>query len=85
MAGGGFQPERSQERMVQDFPQLRRELESRVKARTGRRVLNLDFELHPERVILRGRTSTYHVKQLAQHGVRDVLPDVRLENAIVVG
>jgi hypothetical protein len=71
--------------MVHNLPKLRQELESGVIARTGRRVQNLDFELYPERVILRGRTATYHVKQLAQHGVRDVLPDVRLENAIVVG
>jgi hypothetical protein len=71
--------------MVANLPQLRQELENHVKARTGRRILNLDFELHPERVILRGRTSTYHVKQLAQHGVRELLPEVRLENAIVVG
>ena len=71
--------------MVQNFRQLREELESRVKARTGRRVLNLDFELLPERIILHGRTTTFHVKQLAQHGVRDVLPEVRLENAIIVG
>jgi hypothetical protein len=71
--------------MVQDFPHLRQELESRVKARTGRRVLNLDFELLPEGIILHGRTTTFHVKQLAQRGVRDVLPDVRLDNAIIVG
>jgi hypothetical protein len=71
--------------MVPDYPQLRQRLECQVHARTGRRVLNLDFELSPERVVVRGRASSYHVKQLAQHGVRDVLPDVRLENAIVVG
>jgi hypothetical protein len=70
---------------VHDFPKLREQLENRVKARTGRRVLNLDFELLPERIVLHGRTSSFHVKQLAQHGVRDVLPDVRLENAIIVG
>ena len=65
-------------------PQLRLELERRVLDRTGRRVRNLLIELYPERVILRGRAASYYVKQLAQHGVRDVLPHVCLENAIVV-
>ena len=38
----------------------------------------------PERVILRGQTTTYYIKQLAQHGIRDILPDVCLENTIAV-
>ena len=46
---------------------------------------NLAIELSSERIVLRGRADTYYVKQLAQHGIRDVLPQVRLENAIVVG
>jgi hypothetical protein len=71
--------------MVAPFPELRTELETRVLARTGRRVRNLHIELSPERVILRGQAATFHVKQLAQHGVREVLPEVRLENAIIVG
>ena len=63
---------------------LRKELESRVLARTGRRIRNLDIELEAERVVLHGQTMSFHVKQLAQQGVRDCLPDVRLENAIQV-
>jgi hypothetical protein len=66
------------------YSQLQRELERQVLARTGRRVRDLSIELYSERVILRGQTATYYVKQLAQHGVRDILPHVRLENAIVV-
>ncbi len=66
-------------------PHLRQQLEQQVLARTGRRVRNLDIELSPERIVLRGHADTYYVKQLAQHGVRDLLPQVRLENAIVVG
>jgi hypothetical protein len=31
-----------------------------------------------------GRAATFHVKQLAQHGIREILPEVRLENAITV-
>jgi hypothetical protein len=64
--------------------QLRLEIERHIAARTGRRVRNLAIELLPEAVVLRGSVATYYVKQLAQHGVRDVLPQVRLENAIVV-
>jgi hypothetical protein len=64
--------------------QIQLELEQRVLARTGRRVRDLAIELSPERIVLRGHAATYYVKQLAQHGVRDVLPEVCLENAIVV-
>jgi hypothetical protein len=65
-------------------PHLRQELEERIQARTGRRVRNLAIELMPERVVLKGQATTYYIKQLAQHGVRDLLPQVRLENAITV-
>ena len=70
--------------MVPETFQLRQELETRVNARTGRRVRNLAVELVPEGVVLHGRTSTYYVKQLAQQEVRSFLPTVRLQNAIVV-
>ena len=70
--------------MEQDYPRLRQELETQVKARTGRRVQNLQVELLPERVIVRGRAPSYHIKQLALLGVRDVLPEMHLENAIIV-
>jgi hypothetical protein len=60
------------------------ELLEHVRHRTGRRVLGLAVEMRPDGVVLRGRTATYHVKQLAQQGVREMLPDVRLHNAIVV-
>jgi hypothetical protein len=60
------------------------DLEKQVSLRTGRRVRNLAIELEPERVVLRGLTNTYHVKQLAQHGIQEMLPNVRLENVIEV-
>jgi len=69
---------------VQSLPQLQRELEHQVRLRTGRRVRNLAIEVQAEQVVLRGRAPTYYLKQLAQHGVWDVLPHVRLKNAIVV-
>jgi hypothetical protein len=65
-------------------PQLQNELERQIHVRTGRRIRGLSIELRPEEVILHGRASSYYAKQLAQHGVRDLLPQVRLENQIVV-
>jgi hypothetical protein len=41
-------------------------------------------ELCDAQVVLRGRTSSYYLKQLAQHSVWDVLPDAALKNGIVV-
>jgi hypothetical protein len=57
-----------------------------VVARTNRRVQNLVVEVTGtgESVVLRGRTNSFHVKQLAQQGAREALPEARLENAIVV-
>ena len=66
-------------------PSLSELVLERVATRTGRRVRDLVVEVAPDRVTLRGRTNSFHVKQLAQHGVRDIVPTLRLENAIVVG
>jgi hypothetical protein len=63
---------------------LRDQLELQVRNRTGRRIRNLAIELNPERVILRGQVTSYYVKQLAQHGIRDCIPNLVLENSIVV-
>jgi hypothetical protein len=60
------------------------ELEDHVALRTARRIRNLTVEVAPGHVVLRGQASSYYVKQLAQHGVRELLPQVRLENSIVV-
>jgi hypothetical protein len=70
--------------MGANIAQLRDELQSHVLTRTGRRVRNLDVEVLPGRIVLHGSTTTYHVKQLAQQGVRECLPEVDLENAIEV-
>src|SRR5262245_35718069 len=64
---------------------LKSELESRVLSRTSRRVRNLRVELQPGRVVLSGHATSYYVKQLAQHGIREILPYVNLENSIAVG
>jgi hypothetical protein len=70
--------------MMSSTIQLRSELERHIQARTGRRVRDLAIEVGSGAIVLRGHTRSYYVKQLAQHGVRDVLPEVRLHNAIVV-
>lgn len=64
--------------------QLQNELENHVALRTARRIRNLAIEVGPGRVVLRGQASSYYLKQLAQHGVRELLPQVRLENSITV-
>ncbi len=58
----------------------------RVADRTNRRVKNLQVEIATsgDRVVLRGQANSFHVKQLAQQGAREALPNARLENAIVV-
>jgi hypothetical protein len=61
------------------------ELERHVQERTGRRVRDLHVELEQERVVLQGKAGSYYVKQLAQSGVRDLLPEMTVENDIVVG
>jgi hypothetical protein len=60
------------------------ELERCVRERTGRQVRNLCVELRAERIVLRGTTDRYYIKQLAQQGILEILPHVALENAIVV-
>jgi hypothetical protein len=70
--------------MPNDFPRLRAELENRILALTGRRLRNLDISLSPEGVVITGEAQTFYVKQLAQHGVREVLPEAHLENYIHV-
>ena len=63
---------------------LREALTERVQSRTGRRVSGLTVEVAGGAVVLRGTARSYHVKQLAQHGARELLPDAKLLNAIVV-
>lgn len=70
--------------VLSSIPYLQQQLEQQVSQRTGRRVRNLMVDLEPERVVLRGQATTYHVKQLAQHGIRELLPHIRLDNVIVV-
>jgi hypothetical protein len=66
------------------FP-VAEELEEQVQNRTNRGVRNLSIEFRPGRVVLRGQTISYYVKQLAQEELIGALPtDLRLENSITV-
>lgn len=73
--------------MSSTAPTLATTLAQRVADFTNRRVNNLSIEFSEKnggRVVIRGRTNSYYVKQLAQHAVREALPTTHLENAIVV-
>jgi hypothetical protein len=65
-------------------PSLTEIVMQRIANRTGRRVRNLAVEIGAGSLILRGCVNSYHVKQLAQIGAQEALPDILLENAIVV-
>ena len=60
------------------------ELKRLVERRTGFRVRDVLVELDRDQVVLRGQTPSFHVKQLAQEGIIDVMPGVRLVNVIEV-
>lgn len=64
--------------------QIKDQLDRLVRTRTGRRIRNLAIELDPKRVVLRGQASSFYVKQMAQQGIRDFLPNLVLENSIEV-
>jgi hypothetical protein len=67
------------------FPRAE-ELKEQVLSRTNRGVRNLSIELRPGSVVLRGQTTSYYVKQLAQEELIGTLPaDCRLQNSITVG
>jgi len=70
--------------MSSNPPSLADAVLQKVMTATGRRVRDLVVEVGPDWVILRGRAGLYYVKQLAQHAAREVLPNARVENAIVV-
>ncbi len=64
---------------------LHDKLERRIHQRTGRRVRGLSIELGAAGIVLRGQAQSYYIKQLAQQGVREILPEASLQNAIEVG
>ncbi len=60
------------------------ELEQLVQDRTHQRVKSLNIALDGGRIVLCGVAESFHLKQLAQHGILDVMPKVRIVNNIVV-
>jgi hypothetical protein len=59
-------------------------LESLLQRRLGNRVRDLNVLMLPSGLILRGRTSTYHAKQLAQHAAMEMASVPVLANDIEV-
>ncbi|MFL5329325.1 MAG: hypothetical protein ACJ8C4_10455 [Gemmataceae bacterium] len=56
-----------------------------VHMHTTGQVRDLEVEVWPGRVVLRGQATSYYVKQLAQHDLRQQLPaNYALENLIAV-
>lgn len=49
------------------------ETEQQLRRRLGYRVIDLRILIQDGRIVLRGRASTYHAKQLAQHAVMELL------------
>jgi hypothetical protein len=60
------------------------DLHQRVLRRTSWRVRELLIEVHASHAVLRGRATTAYVRRLAEQAVQELLPHLRLDNAIVV-
>jgi hypothetical protein len=59
-------------------------LESLMQMRLGNRIRNLRVQRQPGGLVLQGRTTTYHAKQLAQHAVMELATTPILANDIEV-
>jgi hypothetical protein len=59
-------------------------LESLMQSRLGNRVRNLRVRVLADGLVLQGRTTTYHAKQLAQHAAMELAPTPILANDIEV-
>jgi hypothetical protein len=59
-------------------------LELQVQRRVGSRVRDLRVLIRPSGVVLQGRASTYHAKQLAQHAAMEILGRPIVANDIEV-
>jgi hypothetical protein len=70
--------------MSSDSISVEDSVRDRVLTWTGRRVRGLVVVVRGKTVVLAGKASSFHVKQLAQRGARDVVPQAPLANEIVV-
>ncbi len=59
-------------------------IEGLLIRRLGNRIRDLQIDLQPLGLVLKGRASTYHVKQLAQHAAMEVCDLPILANEIEV-
>ncbi len=57
---------------------------ARLLVRLGNTVRDLQVFRYGGGVVLSGRTSTYHAKQLAQHAAMEIFEDANVVNEIVV-
>lgn len=48
------------------------QLESLMQRRLGNRIRDLRVEVSADGIVLQGRTTTYHAKQLAQHAAMEL-------------
>lgn len=48
------------------------QLESLMQRRLGNRIRDLRVAVSPDGIVLQGRTTTYHAKQLAQHAAMEL-------------
>lgn len=70
--------------MSSKLPNFVEIVQKSVVSQTRRRVKDLHVEVTEDTVVIRGKTDSFHIKQLALHGVREVMPEGRLVNAIQV-
>lgn len=70
--------------MTATGPSLEELLTKQVLRNTSRRIRGLTITLDGETVVLGGTAPSFHVKQLALHAVRELLPYSPLRNRIQV-
>jgi osmotically-inducible protein OsmY len=69
---------------LEEAEELAASIERAVQRETGRGVRNLRVEVNRDGVLLKGRCTTYHCKQLAQHAAMGMPGGDRLTNQIEV-
>jgi hypothetical protein len=70
--------------MSSHHPSLIEQLEFRIRQQTHNRIRDLSIHEAHGRVVVRGRVPTYHSKQLALHGILEIVPGDRLHADIAV-
>ena len=70
--------------MVRSHTPLSQRVESQIRRATSDRIRHLSVQEDRGRVLIRGQAPTYHAKQLALHGVLELLPGDRIRTEITV-